>query len=230
MTTIALVHGAYHGGWCWDHLVPLLRARGFETVAPDLPCDDAGAGIDEYAAVVEAALEGQADVVLVGHSLGSLTIPVVASRRPIRRMIFLCSVPTGPGPAIDGQLSDMVSDAFVTATRFHDEQGRELLENSDARGLFFDDCSAADASWAVSMLRPQSPRPLVEPSPLRAWPATPQSVVLTSDDRVLNREWAVAAARERLAGPEPILLPGSHSPFLSRPPDLADVLAEEARR
>jgi len=230
MTTIALVHGAYHGAWCWDRLVPELHARGFETVAPDLPCDDAAAGLGEYASVVEDAIGDRDDVVLVGHSLGALSIPLVASHRSVRRLVFLCSVPTGPGPAVDGQLSEMVSPAFASAPRFHDEQGRELLDNQAARQLFFDDCSPADASWAVSMLRPQSPRPLVEPSPLTDWPDVEQSVVLTADDRVLNQKWAVAAARERLGGGDPVLLPGSHSPFLSRPGALADVLATEARR
>jgi pimeloyl-ACP methyl ester carboxylesterase len=40
MTTMALVHGAFHGAWCWDHLRPELEARGFAVVVPDLPCDD----------------------------------------------------------------------------------------------------------------------------------------------------------------------------------------------
>jgi hypothetical protein len=57
-----------------------------------------------------------------------------------------------------------------------------------------------------------------------------QGVVLTTDDRVLNQKWAIAAARDRLAGAKPVLLPGSHSPFLSRPAALADILANQARR
>jgi pimeloyl-ACP methyl ester carboxylesterase len=230
MITIALVHGAFHGGWCWDRLVPELHARGFETVAPDMPCDDPAAGVEEYAAVIEKATEGHDDVVLVGHSLGSLIIPVVAASRPVRRMVFLCSVPTGPGPAIDGQMSEMVSPAFLAAARFHDADGREVLAASDARLVFYDDCTDADANWAVARLRPQSPRPLVEPSPLATWPAVAQSVILTTEDRVLNDKWAITAARARLAGAEPVLLPGSHSPFVSRPAALADALATEARR
>jgi pimeloyl-ACP methyl ester carboxylesterase len=230
MTTVALVHGAHHGGWCWNRLVPELESRGLATVAPDLPCDDPGAGLAEYASTVEASIGGRDDVVLVGHSLGSLTIPLVASHRPIRRMIFLCSVPTGPGPAIDGQLAGMVTPEFIAAPRFHDGHGREVLGNQAARQLFFDDCEEADACWAVAMLRPQAPRPLAEPTPLPTWPDVPQSVVLTTDDRVVRMAWAVPAARERLGGEDPVLLPGSHSPFLSRPAALAGVLAMEARR
>jgi pimeloyl-ACP methyl ester carboxylesterase len=225
-TTVALVHGAYHGAWCWAHLVPELESRGLQVVAPDLPCDDPAAGLAEYAATVRAAIGDRDDVVLVGHSLGGMTIPLVAAHRPVRRMIFLCSVPTGPGPALDGQLAGMVTPEFLAAPRFHDADGRELLANQAARQLFFDDCDEAVACWAVAKLRPQSPRPLVEPSPLANWPDVPQTVILSADDRVVRASWAEPAARQRLAGRDPVVLPGSHSPFLSRPAVLAGVLGD----
>jgi len=230
MTTLALVHGAHHGAWCWDRIVPLLNARGLDTVAPDLPCEDPTAGIADYAAIVEQALDGRDDVVIVGHSLGSLTIPVVASHRPIRRMIFLCSVPTGPGPAVAGSMAEMVTPEFLTAPRFRNEEGVELLSNQAFRQLFFDDCADAEAEWAIARLRPQAARPTTEPSPLTAWPPVAQSVVLAAADRCVRHSWAVAAARQRLDREEPIILPGSHSPFLARPAQLADVLAAEAAR
>jgi len=229
MTTVALIHGAHHGAWCWERVVPLLKARGLDTVAPDLPCEDPAAGIAEYAAIVEDALAGHDDVVIVGHSLGSLTIPVVASHRPIRRMIFLCSVPTGPGPAIAGSMAEMVTTEFMTAPRFRNEQGLELLSNQAFRLLFFDDCGD-DADWAVARLRPQADRPTSEPSPLTSWPDVAQSIVLAADDRCVRHSWAVPAARQRLDHEEPIILPGSHSPFLSRPAQLAAVLAAQAAR
>src|SRR5579871_1312942 len=225
MTTVALVHGAYHGGWCWDRVVPELARRGLDAVAPDLPCDDPTAGIGRYAEVVEAAIAGMDDVVIVGHSLGSLTIPVVASHRPVRRMVFLCSVPTGPGPAVAEGLGGMVTEEFIAAPRFHDADGTEMLSNAAARALFFHDCADADAWWAVAHLRPQASRPLTEPSPLTEWPAVPQSIILTTDDRAVRHGWALPAARARLAGDDPMLLPGSHSPFISRPAALADLLA-----
>ena len=230
MTTVVLVHGAHHGAWCWARLTPELERRGVTVVAPDLPCDDAGAGIPEYAAVVEAAMPSGDDVVIVGHSLGSLTIPVVASHRPVRRMVFLCSVPTGPGPAVADNLADMVTPEFIDAPRFHDADGTELLSNEAFRALFFHDCDDADAWWAVAHLRPQASRPLTEPSPLTTWPDVPQSVILATDDRAVRHAWALPAARARLDGAEPILVPGSHSPFLSRPAHLAELLVAEANR
>jgi pimeloyl-ACP methyl ester carboxylesterase len=225
VTTFALVHGSQHGGWCWERLAPELRARGHDVVAPDLPCDDPSAGIDTYARIVVDALSGHGDdVVLVGHSLGSLTIPVVARRRPVERLVFLCSVPTGPGPAIAATLDDMVTPEFRDARRTFDDDGRECLHPDDARAVWFHDCTDDDATWAVSQLRPQSRRPLTEASPLDRWPDVPSTAVLGRDDRCVNMTWAVAAATARL-GEAPVLLDGGHSPFLARPAVLADTLA-----
>jgi predicted alpha/beta hydrolase len=85
MATFSLVHGSQHGGWAWDLLRGELEERGHTVAAPDLPCEDVNAAIVEYAAVVPAA-----DVV-VGHSLGGLTIPLV----PARVLVFLCAVVPG---------------------------------------------------------------------------------------------------------------------------------------
>jgi pimeloyl-ACP methyl ester carboxylesterase len=229
MATFGLVPGSQHGAWCWARLVPELERRGHAAVAVDLPCDDPDIGIAGYAQCVLDALSGHDDVVLVGHSLGSLTIPVVASRRPVRRMIFLCSVPTGPGPAIDAELASMVTPRFAAAERVVDERERESLATRDAIAVWYDDCSDADAQWAAARLRPQSRRPLLEPTPLETWPDVPSSVVLGRDDRCVNMDWAVPAAIARTGEP-PVMLGGGHSPFLSRPAELADVLVAEAAR
>jgi pimeloyl-ACP methyl ester carboxylesterase len=84
VTTFGLVHGAWHGAWCWDLLVPELERRGHGAVAPDLPIDDALAGLADYERTVVDALGDRDDVVLVGHSMGTLVIPLVAAARPVR--------------------------------------------------------------------------------------------------------------------------------------------------
>ena len=224
MATFALVHGSQHGAWCWDRLVPELEARGHAVVAPDLPCDDPAAGISEYADVVVDAIGDADDVIVVGHSLGSLTVPVVASRRPVTRMVFLCSVPTGPGPAIDADLSTMVTPAYQQADQRTDELGRDDIADDDARIVWYADATADDAEWAISRLRPQSRRPLLEPSPIDTWPDAPTTVILAEDDRCVNHSWALAAATARLDGEAPIVIEGGHSPMLVRPAELAGIL------
>src|SRR5690242_17823573 len=97
MATFVLVHGAWHGGWCWDRLVPELAAAGHQSVVMDLPIEDPSATFEDYASVVVDAAAGAgagsgSDVVVVGHSLGSMVIPLVAARRPVSALVFLCGV------------------------------------------------------------------------------------------------------------------------------------------
>jgi pimeloyl-ACP methyl ester carboxylesterase len=71
MRLFVLVHGAYHGGWCWSRLVPELELLGHRAVTPDLPCDDPTAGHAANVATVLAAMDeadAGSDVVVVGHS------------------------------------------------------------------------------------------------------------------------------------------------------------------
>lgn len=70
-TTFGLVHGAWHGAWCWDRLTSELEARGHRAVAVELPASDPRAGLTSYAEVIAESLGDAGDVVLVGHSLGS---------------------------------------------------------------------------------------------------------------------------------------------------------------
>ncbi|MAG31333.1 MAG: alpha/beta hydrolase [Deltaproteobacteria bacterium] len=227
MAIFALVHGSMHGGWCWRDLVPELTKRGHAAIAPDLPCEDAQAGLREYADAVEALIEANGplqDLVLVGHSLGSRTIPAVASRRPGCRMVFLCSAPTGMGLVDTDAFSEMVTPEYAKASLRTRPDGTQRIETSDAKHFFFHDCDAATASWAAKKLRWQGSKPLGEPAFFEDWPDGPMNMILAPEDRVARFEWlADEASRWPLARP-PILLPGGHSPMLARPAELAEAL------
>ncbi|MEO8692672.1 MAG: alpha/beta fold hydrolase [Acidimicrobiales bacterium] len=236
MSLFVLVHGAYHGGWCWSRLVPELERFGHGAIAPDLPCDDPGAGYDEYVAAVLAAMDtadaasraGTAgaggDVVVVGHSLGGFTIPLVAQRRPVRRLVFLCTAPVVGGPRADELRARMVTPRFGAMARFRDEHGRAVMSAADAWEGFYGDCDDATAAWAIARLRPQGARPMLDPWPITSWPDAARSVILTRDDGAVSIDAAQQAGRLILDGGEPLLMDGSHSPFLSRPAELALLL------
>ena len=80
---LVLVHGGGHGAWCWERLTPELEALGHRVIAMDLPIEDSAATFDDYANIVCAATQdvAGADLILVGHSIGGQTVPVVAARR-----------------------------------------------------------------------------------------------------------------------------------------------------
>jgi pimeloyl-ACP methyl ester carboxylesterase len=233
VTTFGLIHGAWHGAWCWERLVPELERLGHRAIAVDLPCDDPAATFSTYADVAAQVLAGEGDdVVVVGHSLGGLTVPLVAARTPVRGLVHLCALVAAPGRSFSDQLR-AEPDMFVAGYERglappDDRRRRQWADFGVARETLFAGCAEADARAAFDRLRPQSTAPYREPCPLVAMPGVPTAYVLCADDRVVSPDWSRRAARGRL-GVEPAELPGGHSPFLSRPAELAGVLADLAR-
>lgn len=227
MATFGLVHGAWHGAWCWDLLAPELEALGHRAVAADLPCEDWDAGLDDNADLVAAALaDSDGEVVLVGHSLGGLTIPLVTTRRPVARLVFLCALLPEPGRSLDETMRGdrpKPGRGWSGPPVVHDD-GSASWEPEAAVAAFYHDCPDDAARWAASKLRRQVWTTTRQPSPLERWPEVASSYILCIDDKPIAADWARRTARERL-GVEAIELPGGHSPMLARPGELAEVLA-----
>jgi pimeloyl-ACP methyl ester carboxylesterase len=226
VSTFCLVHGAWHGGWCWERLVPELEGLGHAVVTLDLPSEDTTADFDAYADVVVAALDGvDDDVVLVGHSLGGLTIPRVAARREIRHLVFLCALIPAPGLSLDdhlGQEPDMLTPLLRSAIAVEDGLS-SMRDEETAIAALYDRCEPEDASWAYARLHKQARFPQTKPFELDAVPDVERTYIVASDDRAVAPEWSRRAAPERL-GVRPVEMEGDHSPFLARPAELARLL------
>lgn len=223
--TFGLVHGAWHGAWCWSLLQDELEDQGHKSVAMDLPIDDPDANFEDYADVLAGALKNEEEVVLVGHSRAGNVVPRAAGRLAVRKVIYLCS---SFEPATVGHLSrhDDGSIPPRNSEKFQQgiiEIGNELtmFDRELAKELFFNDCPPDIKEWAVSRFRPQR-RSANEPE-LVAWPKVRQEYIVCEEDLVINPDWSHHAAKHWL-GIEPIELPGGHSPFLSRPKQLANLL------
>ncbi|MFC4807901.1 alpha/beta fold hydrolase [Paenibacillus sp. GCM10023250] len=92
MSVYVLIHGAWHGAWCWRKVIPLLESAGHRAIAIDLP----GHGEDRtplsevtleaYAKRVTSVIDGidQEEVILVGHSMGGMAVSQAAEYRPNR--------------------------------------------------------------------------------------------------------------------------------------------------
>lgn len=227
---LVLVHGSFHGAWCWERLIPALEAYGHRAIAVDLPISEPGLGADAYARVVSEAidrLDGGSPPAIVGHSMAGLVVPLVAARRAIDRLIFLAAFLAQPGRSANDQRQAEPIDGLVPPTTAEwADLGRDVWQigPTTATELFFHDAPADVAAWASSRLRPQCYQVIGEPSPLEAWPAVPSSYIVCRDDRAMNPEWGRQAAVERLGMPA-IEIDGGHSPFLTRPEELAGVIA-----
>lgn len=227
MSTFALVHGAWHGSWCWDALSPAIRAAGHDVVAVDLPSDDPEASFTDYADEVIRALDAHSeDVVLVGHSLAGQTIPLVAARRPLRRLIYLCALLPEPGRSLRQQFQDepdMLVAEYREGVEVVDDQGTtRWVDPERARYTLYGDCSAEVARAAAARLRPQATTPYDGVCALERLPATPAAYVLCTEDRLVNPDWSRRRAARH--GIPLVEFSGSHSSFLSRPGELSEVL------
>jgi pimeloyl-ACP methyl ester carboxylesterase len=223
---IALVHGSYHGAWCWDFLRPELERRGHRVITMDLPISDPTLGAADYAKTIEDALDADTEPIVVGHSMAGLVIPLVAAHRPVRRLVFLAAFLPAPGKSANDQRATEPIDGRVPPSSAEwTDLGDDvwMVGPNTATELFFHDAPAAVARWATQRMRAQSYGVLKEITPLAAWPDVESRSIVCRDDRAINPAWVRAAARERL-GVEAIELPGAHSPFLTRPRELAQVL------
>jgi pimeloyl-ACP methyl ester carboxylesterase len=228
---IVLVHGSYMGPWCWDLVRPGLERHGHRVTAVDLPISDPLVGAIGYAGAIVDAVDWSEAPVVVGHSMSGLVTPLVAADRPVRSLIFVAAMLARPGAsAMDQRQAEAIDSPFpLTAAQFTD-----LGENvwsvgpETARDLFWHDAPADVAARAYERLRPQAYRVMTETTPLAAWPVVATASIVCRDDRATNPAWVRSAATARL-GIEAVEIDGDHSPMLSRPDELADLLDRLAR-
>jgi pimeloyl-ACP methyl ester carboxylesterase len=206
-----LIHGAGDVGWYWHLVEAGLRARGHDTISPDLPCDDDSAGLPEYAGTVAGAIGDRTNLIVVAQSLGGFTAPLVCDRVAVELLVLVAPMIPAPGEA---------PADYWTHTRY-DEEVRDRYD--DAIALFYQDVPAELAAEALNRARTQSEARMGEPSPLMAWPDVPTRVLICRDDRLFPTGFLRRVAQERLEI-TPDEIDGGHTPALSRPHELADRL------
>ena len=226
MTTFALVHGAFHGAWCWELLRPELESRGHRTIAMDLPCDDPEAGNVRYAdVVVDSLREVDEDIVVVGHSLAGLAIPLVATARAVAHVVFLNAFIPFPGRPFSDQFGEegIFPPTPESTWPIARDDGLLIWPPERVIPALYPDCPADKARSAAARLRPQSRTPHTEVCPLLKWPEVPSSYILSREDLAVGADWSRRAARERL-GVTAVELPGGHMSMICHPRELAEEL------
>jgi pimeloyl-ACP methyl ester carboxylesterase len=187
-------------------------------VAVDLPCADESAGLPEYAnAVVEAAGD-RGNLVVVAHSFGGFTAPLVCDRVPVRLLVMLQAMIPLPGEA-PGEW--WAATGFDQARR--EQDARDGRAEDDLIALFAHDLPPQLAAEALSRQKSQASTPFTQPWPLPAWPDVPTRFLLSRGDRFLPAGLLRHVVRERLhiTADE---IDGDHLPMLGHPAEVADRL------
>ncbi|MGB3827804.1 MAG: alpha/beta hydrolase, partial [Ornithinimicrobium sp.] len=170
---------------------------------------DPTAGWSEYVDTVVHAVDSRGGLVVVGHSLGGFTAPLVCSRVPAELMVLIAAMIPSPG--------ELFSEWWTNAS--HQDSGHD--------DVFYHDVPPALAAEASRRERGEDAIALQQPWPLETWPDTPTKYLLCRADRMFPAPWARRHAHERL-GIEADEIDGGHYVALSRPRELADQLTEYA--
>jgi pimeloyl-ACP methyl ester carboxylesterase len=202
VATFALIHGGGGSAWDWHLVASELSERGHDPVAVDLPSEDETAGWSDYANTVVDAIGTSSDVVVVAHSLGGFTAPLVCARISVDHLVLVAGMIPAPGEL------------------FADWWANTGYETSGYDDVFYHDVPPGLAAEARRRERDESSKALPEPWPLEAWPDTPTTYLLCRDDRMFPAAWARRHARERLRI-DPDEMDGGHYITLSRPRELA---------
>jgi pimeloyl-ACP methyl ester carboxylesterase len=221
MATFALIHGAGDAGWYWHLTEAELQARGHHTIAPDLPCDNDTASLDDYAGTVIDAASGQQDLVIVGQSYGAFTATLTAAQLPVRLLVLLAGMIPAPGESpgewwtntgyreaaeqqarLDGGKTGH-DDPLIS---FYNGVPRRLAEEALRRGGRGESATVWNTPW-----------------PLDVWPDVPTKFILCKDDQFFPAAFLRRIAQQRL-GAVPDEVPGCHCAALSHPKELSDLL------
>ena len=234
MATFLLIHGAWHGAWCWHKLTPLLEAAGARVLAPDLPsmgADRTPPGVvtlDYWARfIAEIAAREPEPVTLVAHSRGGIVASQAAELVPgrIRRIVYVAAylLPARATLAVEARRDP---DSLIPPNMLPASSGLTCTVRPGViREAFYGACSDADAEFALARLSPEPLKPLVTPLDLTPgrYGRVPRAYVETTFDRVISLA-AQRRMREALPCDPVFTLETDHSPFLSQPDALARIL------
>jgi pimeloyl-ACP methyl ester carboxylesterase len=220
MATFVLIHGGGDVGWVWHRVVAELRQRGHHAVAPDLPCEDDSAGLREYADTVVDSIGDRTDLVVVGHSYGGFTAPLVADRVPVDLLVLVAAMVPAPGET-PAEWWDNIGYGQAVQEQAQRDGGK--TGSDDPFVAFYHDVPRALAEEALRRERSESDAAYHSSWPLDAWPAVPTRFVLCSEDRFFPPDFLRRVVTERLAI-EPDEINAGHCVALSRPTELTDIL------
>ncbi len=223
--TLVLVHGAWHGPWCWQFLTAHLPTQTLAVRRLQLPSASSvvPAGLAEDAEHLNAALSRiEGPVVLCGHSYGGMVIAAADTAcADVRHLVYLCAYLTEAGESVESSLLEAGERRPGHWIRRRPDGGT-WVDAGRAATLFYNDCPPPTQNWAVAQLRPHWGQAFSDPAGAALGRRPVSTYVVCSEDRVLSPR----IQRERYAtrAERVVTLASGHAPFLSQPQQLARVL------
>lgn len=236
MSTYLLIHGAWHGGWCWRKVVPLLRAKGHTVLAPDLPghgndkTATATVTLQSYTDRICLIADAQAEpVILLGHSMGGVAITQAAEQCPkqIRALVYMCAFLPRNGDSLITWASQDKKSMVNPSTTVPLADGSLGFKPQSTREAFYGNCADDDIAFAQSRLVPQSTAPFGTPveTTEERWGRVPRYYIECATDRAITLNLQREMQKQSPCR-QTFSIDTDHSPFFSAPQELADILAQ----
>jgi pimeloyl-ACP methyl ester carboxylesterase len=231
VAAFVLVHGAWHGAWCWRDVTPLLETEGHQVLAPDLPGHGrdstpvSGMTLESYARRVQHSVEAASEpVVLVGHSFGGMVVTQTAEYVPERigRLVYLTAVLPETRQTRSTPTGSIGADPDLVIDR---QAGTCVVAEHARRDLFYGECSREAVRFALARLVPESLTAITAPVYVTRQGAgrVPRAFIECVRDNAITID--VQRLMQARFPCDPVLaLDADHSPFLSRPRELANHL------
>ena len=228
ISNVLLVHGAWHGAWCWAPLQQALDQLGIPSHAIDLP----GHGISplppgdlhgDAAAVVEALEALPSDTLLIGHSYGGAVISQAAAHSDrIAHLMFIAAFALKAGESVNGFLRSAPRHKVELANiMVPTDEGVTTLDPEEAGALLYPGSSTVVQRANAERLGPQPNATMtqeVDGAPTSAFEST---YVLCNQDRAVHPEHQrIMAARCSSV----IEIDSDHSPFVDEPATIASII------
>ncbi len=217
---VMLVHGAWADGSCWSKVIPLLQAQGFKVTAAQIPLTS----LEDDIAVTRRLLSMQTGpTVLVGHSYGGAVISGAATETShVKALVYITAFGLDEGESLDS-LSKQGPPSPGSAAIWADDNGFLWINRDGFHEAFAADATATEGAVMAAVQRPLSVASFTGRESVPAWKTIPSWYLVCTQDHMIP-----PPAQEFLAkrmGATVRSVPSSHAAFMSRPQEVADIIA-----
>jgi pimeloyl-ACP methyl ester carboxylesterase len=213
---VVLIHGAWHGAWCWESVVAELQQRGVGATAVELPLTGYAGDVAAARSAIQAA---GSDAIVVGHSYGGRVITQAATGLPVARLVYVAAFLSDPHE------EDLVAPSSLLAASLLIEGPGVKVDPDAAAAVFYGDADAQAATAWVARLRPMPLEDRSVSDAEAAWRSIPSTYLVCTNDQALP---PVSQRKMAAHASEVVEWPTDHSPFLTRPAEFAELIIGDA--
>jgi pimeloyl-ACP methyl ester carboxylesterase len=236
--TIVLVHGAWSDASSWDAVIPTLKVQGEEVINVNLAghgkdtTSFAGIKFQTYVDQVKEAIGTRTNVVLVGHSFGGMVISQVAEEVPaqVKELVFLAAALPHDGESLLSLAKQDPASHVGKSLTIDQEHGAAIITKDAAADIFAADAPPQVQEYIAANIKPEPLVPLATPVHLteKNFGSIKKVYIHTVNDHAISypaQQYMVKAGKVAKV----YTLQSSHTPFISIPDKLAEILITESK-